>query len=319
VDKGYVGKSGQTPFASSLIAFNPEWGHKLDVWMSFLNGVSEYVNNRYWTEKVLTDSWAVYQDLVSWGVDFRKDKDGKVLRAPVTAGVTEQIMYAHSARNSGPSTQNHGQVLRRQVEKSGIKIMDRVMISELLKQNGRIVGAIGIPMENFDLYTFIAKTTILCVGGCSFKPLGYPPLVPLTGDGEGMAYRAGAEIVGKEFIATNYTCVDTPSIIGRRGLPEDLDAFLGMEKLPPGEGLWAAISALNSSGCNYQLLFFTCGTENACIKALRKAWVDLSAHKINFVFKAYRANMSGESGTIRSTIWRRSCSDSLLRCAPPAI
>jgi hypothetical protein len=91
VDKGYVGKSGQTPFASSLIAFNPEWGHKLDVWMNFLNGVSEYVNNRYWTEKVLIDSWAIYQDLVSWGVDFRKDKDGNVLRAPVTAGVTEQI------------------------------------------------------------------------------------------------------------------------------------------------------------------------------------------------------------------------------------
>jgi hypothetical protein len=91
VDKGYVGKSGQTPFASSLIAFNPAWGHKLDVWMNFLNGVSEYVNNRYWTEKVLIDSWAIYQDLVSWGVDFRKDKDGNVLRAPVTAGVTEQI------------------------------------------------------------------------------------------------------------------------------------------------------------------------------------------------------------------------------------
>jgi succinate dehydrogenase/fumarate reductase flavoprotein subunit len=238
VDKGFVGKSGQTPFASSFVAFNPEWGHKLDTWMNFLNGVSEYVNNRYWTEKVLLDSYAIYQDLVSWGVEFRKDKDGKVLRAPVTAGVTEQILFSHSARNSGPSTQNHAQVLRRQVLKSGIKILDRVMVPELLKQNGRIVGAVGIPMDSFDLYSFIAKTTILCVGGCSFKPLGYPPLVPLTCDGEGMAYRAGAEIIGKEFIATNYTCVDAPSIIGRRGLPEDLDQFLGMEKLPPGQGLF---------------------------------------------------------------------------------
>jgi len=33
VDKGFVGKAGQTPYANNFMAFNPEWGHKLDVWM----------------------------------------------------------------------------------------------------------------------------------------------------------------------------------------------------------------------------------------------------------------------------------------------
>jgi succinate dehydrogenase/fumarate reductase flavoprotein subunit len=234
VDKGFVGKSGLSPFSSSFIAFNPEWGYDLDKWMAFLHRISEYVDNKYWMQRALKDSWSIYQDLVSWGVEFRKDKDGKLIREPVTPGVTEQILYAHSARNAGPSDKNHVQMCRKQALKVGVKIVDKMMVPELLRQNGRIIGAIGIPVDSFNPHIFLAKTTILCVGPCSFKPLGYPPLVSTTGDGDGMAYRAGAEILGKEYCATDYTSAEAPSIIARRGLPEDVDRFLGLPKIPSG-------------------------------------------------------------------------------------
>jgi succinate dehydrogenase/fumarate reductase flavoprotein subunit len=232
VDKGFVGKSGQTPYARNFMAFNPDWGHELDVWMDYINKTSEYVNNRYWTEITIKESFARYQDLVSWGVQFEKGEDGQPIRYPAPPGVTDQLRF--DAKNSG----DYAQILRKQVVKSGGKILDRIMVAELLKQDGRIVGALGIPTDSDDLVIFIAKATILCVGGCGFKPAGYPPIVQLTGDGEAMAYRAGAEILGKEFVDTHSSRIDIPigipNMLGRKkNVPDDLKVLHGPSRGKP--------------------------------------------------------------------------------------
>jgi len=225
VDKGYVSKSGQTPYAGGYMVFNPEWGHDLDSWMNYVNMASEYVNNREWTEITFKESYATYQDLVSWGAKFQTGEDGKPIRGTTSQAATEALHLKEKT---------HAQVLRKQAVKSGVKVMDRIMITELLKQDGRIVGAIGIPLESYDLYIFKAKATVMCVGACGFKPAGYPPLSQLTADGEAMAYRAGAEITGKEFVDTHFTSVDDPGMIGRRRPPT------GRGSLPTGRGTPAA-------------------------------------------------------------------------------
>ena len=236
VDKGFVGKSGQTPLVSGCMVFNPDWGHNLDVWMNYINKTSEYVNNREWNEIILKESYTRYQDLVAWGVPFQKGEDGEPIRFLMPHGVTESVHFANSARTDlFLKDKNPAYLLRKQALKSGVKILDRIMVTELLKQDGRIVGAIGMPMDNYDLYTFIAKATILCVGACGFKPAGYPPLVQLTCDGEAMAYRAGAEILGKEFVDTHITLVDTPAICGRMRVPDDLEPRLGREAVLLGK------------------------------------------------------------------------------------
>ena len=79
VDKGYVGKSGQTPFAGSYCVFNPEWGDDLDAWMQQIDSVGEYVNNRTWTELCLKESFERYSELMSWGVQVRP---GRALPGP---------------------------------------------------------------------------------------------------------------------------------------------------------------------------------------------------------------------------------------------
>jgi succinate dehydrogenase/fumarate reductase flavoprotein subunit len=89
-------------------------------------------------------------------------------------------------------------VLRRKVLESGAMIVDRVMVVELLTQDGTVVGALGIPLDDEDVVVFSAKATILATGAGGFRPTNWP-INNLTSDGHCMAYRVGAEITGKEF------------------------------------------------------------------------------------------------------------------------
>jgi len=202
VDKGYVSKSGQTPFAGGCAVFNPGLRHKLDALMDHVSTVGEYVNNRVWTEIVFEDSYARYKDLISWGVKFSEGR-GAPPGSPSSLLGTE----THRLEPDFP------EVLRKQAVKSGVRIMDRIMVTELLKQDGRVVGAIGIPMDSYDLHIFKAKATVISTGAAGFKPAGWP-ISNLTADGHAMAYRAGTEITGKEFLDTHQTRADYPAARG---------------------------------------------------------------------------------------------------------
>jgi len=196
VAKGYIGRSGQTPWAHATGVFNPEWGHKLDAWMEQVNRIGEYVNNREWTETILKDSYARYQDLVAWGVEFLRDDKGEFIKERSPGGASEALMMSPHGGDAGGWTPH----LRKQAIKSGVRILERIMVATLLQQDGRVVGAIGIPADSLDLYVFKAKATVICAGAGGFKPWGAWPISDLTSDGHVMAYRAGAEITGKEFV-----------------------------------------------------------------------------------------------------------------------
>ena len=52
VDKGFVSKSGETPYAGDTVVFNEAWGHDLDAWLTQVSVVGEYLNDRRWNEIV---------------------------------------------------------------------------------------------------------------------------------------------------------------------------------------------------------------------------------------------------------------------------
>lgn len=208
-DKGYVGRSGQSPYADGFMIYNPDWGHDLDAIMERLNRHSEYLNNQYWTRKCLEDSYARWQDLCAWGCEFRTDPEHNLQdRGAPEAGPTG----VQFDKKNGP----YGAVLRKRCIKAGVKILDHLMIVELLRQNGRICGAIGLPNDSTELVTIQSKATISCVGACGYKPTGYPALMQVTGDGEAMAYRAGAEILGKEFVDAHFSKDGMPDPVSQR-------------------------------------------------------------------------------------------------------
>jgi len=103
-----------------------------------------------------------------------------------------------------------GQVQKRvlidQAFDRGAKIMNRVMVFELLCDANGIIGAIGVHTRENKVVVFQAKAVILGTGKCSRL---YPGLTPgwmfndphggvQTGDGRAMAYRAGAQLQNVE-------------------------------------------------------------------------------------------------------------------------
>ncbi len=98
------------------------------------------------------------------------------------------------------------EVLAKQALERGVSILNRVMVFDLLGQGDRIVGAVGAHTREDKFMVFNAKAVVLGTGKCSRL---YPSITPgwlfndphggtQTGDGRGMAYRAGAELQNLE-------------------------------------------------------------------------------------------------------------------------
>jgi len=97
-------------------------------------------------------------------------------------------------------------ILLKKAQEKGARIVNRVMILDLLTHNNNVIGAIGVDTRQDRIVVFKAKSVIL---GTGIVDRLYPPPVPgwltssptwptLTGDGRAMIYRAGGEIVGLE-------------------------------------------------------------------------------------------------------------------------
>ncbi len=97
-------------------------------------------------------------------------------------------------------------VLTRQAKKRGVKVINRVMIYDLLKEGSKIVGAVGVKTREDKIVVINAKAVVLGTGKCSRL---YQSLTPgwimndghggtQSGDGRAMAYRSGAELQNLE-------------------------------------------------------------------------------------------------------------------------
>ena len=191
VSKGNIGRSGMSPWPHGTMAVPPDREDKIKELMDQAYVGGEYINNRTWTELVIRDSYARFQDLLSWGQPFLKDEKGDFVR-PVTGNKEQEGRLW--ALEDGPGS--WAKSLRNQPEKLGVHILEKIMIVDLIKQDGAVIGAIGISRYNWDLYIFKAKATVICMGAGGFKPVGGWPMGDLTSDGHVMAYKAGDYITG---------------------------------------------------------------------------------------------------------------------------
>lgn len=97
--------------------------------------------------------------------------------------------------------------LTKEVKKRGITIDNRMMVTDLLVEDGRVTGVLALATREGRWYVYRSKAVIISTGGVfrlyrnfSGMPFNitHPPHEP--GDGHAMAFRAGARLLNMEMV-----------------------------------------------------------------------------------------------------------------------
>jgi succinate dehydrogenase/fumarate reductase flavoprotein subunit len=197
VDKGAVGRSGQTPFARGIFRFDEEkTGMTKAEYLRQTAEAAENLNNPVYTELMLDQGGDRIDELEAWGF-FREANYGKSLNFPL--------------------------------KERGIPVVERVTLTHLLKEGDRVVGAMGMYIDENESIAIHAKSVILCTGASGFKPPGWQ-ICSLTSDGDAMAYRIGAEITGKEWVDGHGGVNPGLGAINSVGYESTIAPMLGVEE-----------------------------------------------------------------------------------------
>lgn len=134
----------------------------------------------------------------SWGIPMKYKGKWEFAGHHYPGQVAKHLKYAG---------QQQKPILTRETLKRGSRIINRVMIIDLITE-GNVIGALGIDTRENRLIGFRAKSVILGTGRCvRIWPSPTPGWISnmshafgVTGDGRAMAYRAGAELMNMEII-----------------------------------------------------------------------------------------------------------------------
>jgi len=180
-----------------------------------------FLNNQEIVEAHVEGAPIVLKELMDWG-----------MKIFFFQSAHHQEM-ARGAMTSGPSIMK---ALRNQVKKSDIKILEDIMVLDLLMDGNRVAGAVGLNMNTGELIVIKARAVILATGGWqrawSFSSAPHE----LTGDGQGMAYRAGAEMIDMEMVQFAPGIVIAPPRFKGHIVPYLLNMFLDAGNLLNNKG-----------------------------------------------------------------------------------
>jgi succinate dehydrogenase/fumarate reductase flavoprotein subunit len=220
VDKGSVGWSGLSPWASDSRPFDPRL-YSAKEWHDNLSLNCEWLYNRRWVDIFIEQSLSIFEVLKTWGCH-----------------------ECHPFERS--------KIFRKLLEDAGVQIVERLMVTDLLQDpSGRVNGAVGFHYDDsaqpVRLMRFAAQAVISCMGAGAYKSPGFPNWGQ-TFDGDALAFRAGAWITGKEFHDTHPTVSNTPaaSYDGWRWAQSVKGAYIMVgppDRLNGGLGLGGALKA----------------------------------------------------------------------------
>jgi succinate dehydrogenase / fumarate reductase flavoprotein subunit len=170
----------------------------------------QYVNNWRMAELHAREAPARVRELEAWGAVFDRTKDGRILQR--NFGGHKYPRLAHVGDRTGlemiRTLQDHG-------VHQGIDVHMERTILNLLKGDGRVVGAFGYDRERGRFIVFRAKAIVLATGGIGRAYKITSNSWEYTGDGHALAYHAGAELIDMEFVQFHPTgMVWPPSVIG---------------------------------------------------------------------------------------------------------
>ncbi|HLH78551.1 MAG TPA: fumarate reductase/succinate dehydrogenase flavoprotein subunit [Candidatus Binataceae bacterium] len=169
-----------------------------------------YVNNWRMAELHAKEAPDRVRELEAWGAVFDRTRDGRILQR--NFGGHRYPRLAHVGDRTGlemiRTLQDYG--IHR-----GIQVHMEFTVVGLLTDSGRVAGAYAYDRERGYFHLFRAKAVVLATGGVGRAYQITSNSWEYTGDGQAMAYAAGAELMDMEFVQFHPTgMIWPPSVAG---------------------------------------------------------------------------------------------------------
>jgi succinate dehydrogenase / fumarate reductase flavoprotein subunit len=170
----------------------------------------QYVNDWRMAELHAREAPDRVRELEAWGAVFDRTADGRILQR--NFGGHRYPRLAHVGDRTGlemiRTLQDHG-------IHQGIEVHMEHTIVTLLKDGDRVAGAFGYDRERGRFKVFRAKAIVLATGGIGRAYRITSNSWECTGDGQSLAYHAGAELMDMEFVQFHPTgMIWPPSVMG---------------------------------------------------------------------------------------------------------
>ncbi|MBN2027236.1 MAG: FAD-binding protein [Actinobacteria bacterium] len=144
-----------------------------------------HLGNQRMIEKYVEYAAKNTADLLEWGMPVYR---------------FEQVHAEEMARGIITSGVKWVRILRRKVMEMGIRLVEDTMVVDLLTRDSRVIGAVALDLKSGEIVLIKARAVVLCTGGWQRAYHFNSASADLTGDGQAMAFRAGAQMIGMEMV-----------------------------------------------------------------------------------------------------------------------
>ena len=176
---------------------------------------SDYLGDQDAIEIMCRDAGQEVINMEHMGVIFNRDERGHL--GTRAFGGQRQARTFFVADFTGQALLH---VLYEQVMKAGVRVYEEWFVLSLIVEDGACSGAVVIEIRTGEIHVIRAKAVILATGGLGrvFEPSTNALIC--TGDGMGLAYRAGAPLMDMEMVQYHPTTLKGSGVLiteGARG------------------------------------------------------------------------------------------------------
>jgi len=170
----------------------------------------QYVNNWRMAELHAREAPARVNELEAWGALFDRTPDGRILQR--NFGGHKYPRLAHVGDRTGLEMIR---TLQDRAVHQGIDVHMECTVITLLREGARVVGALAYDRERGRFRVLAARAVVLATGGIGRAFRITSNSWEYTGDGQALAYHAGADLMDMEFVQFHPTgMVWPPSVRG---------------------------------------------------------------------------------------------------------